>query len=182
MKNIFSLFFESNNSFSGEEKDEKTILLIRRHPFFVITHLILFVFLILIPIVLVSVFSVFIYKNNLFGLFLLVSGLWYLFLWTGIFYTLTMYTLDVWIVTDRRIIDSEQHGFFNRTVAELHLARIQDISVETNGFIQTIFKFGNLSVQTAGAEEKFKFFQIPNPNEVKDKIMKLTAGCSIAHL
>ncbi|KKQ77632.1 MAG: hypothetical protein UT00_C0008G0004 [Parcubacteria group bacterium GW2011_GWA1_38_7] len=86
-----------------------------------------------------------------------------------------MYTLDVWIVTNRRIIDSAQHGFFNRTISELHLTRIQDISVETRGFVQTILHFGDLQVQTAGTEEKFKFHQIPHPEKVKDEIMKLVS-------
>ncbi len=86
-----------------------------------------------------------------------------------------MYALDVWIVTDRRIIDSTQHGFFNRTISELHLSRVQDISTQTKGIIPTFLKFGDLQVQTAGTEEKFKFFQIPNPGKVKDTIMKLTA-------
>lgn len=82
-----------------------------------------------------------------------------------------MYMLDVWIVTDRRIIDSTQHGFFNRTVSELHLTRVQDISVHTVGVIPTLLHFGDLQVQTAGTEEKFNFLQIPNPLAVKDAIM-----------
>jgi len=85
-----------------------------------------------------------------------------------------MYTLDVWIVTDRRIIDSTQHGFFNRVVSELHLSRIQDISVSTRGVIQTFLKFGDLQVQTAGTDEKFKFQQIPHPEKVKDVIRKIS--------
>lgn len=84
-----------------------------------------------------------------------------------------MYILDVWIVTNQRIIDSTQRGFFNRVVSELHVSRIQDVSVSTSGLIQTMFKFGDLQVQTAGTEEKFKFIQIPNPEDVKDEIAKL---------
>ena len=93
-----------------------------------------------------------------------------------------MYTLDVWIVTNHRIVDSTQNGFFNRTVSELHLARIQDISVQTKGVIQTFFKFGDLQVQTAGTEERFNFSQIPNPGQVKDEIMKLASARSPTHL
>lgn len=84
-----------------------------------------------------------------------------------------MYTLDAWIITDRRIIDSTQHGFFNRTVSELRLSRIQDMSVQTQGVIQTLLHFGDLQIQTAGTEEKFKLFQIPNPERVKDTIAKM---------
>ena len=85
-----------------------------------------------------------------------------------------MYTLDVWIVTNHRIIDTTQHGFFNRTVSELHKSRIQDIYVNTEGTIQTLLNYGDLYIQTAGTEERFKFLQIPNPVKVKDEIMRMT--------
>lgn len=175
MKNIFSIFTRSNNSFEGEANNEKTVLVLRRHPFFIILRLLFFIFLILLPEILVALFYGFLATNNLFDIFLFVSSVWYLFIWSAAFYSLTMYTLDIWIVTNRRIIDSKQHGFFNRTVSELHLSRIQDISVETKGIIQTFFRFGDLLVQTAGAEEKFKFLQIPHPVRVKDEIMKLAS-------
>jgi uncharacterized membrane protein YdbT with pleckstrin-like domain len=181
MKSIFSIFKESSNHFEGEENGEKVILLVRRHPFFIIIRLIFFVFLVLIPIAIGIVFSTFLYLNNLLGLFLFVVSLWYLFIWSAVFYALTMYTLDVWIVTDRRIVDSLQHGFFNRTISELHLSRIQDISVQTEGVIQTFLKFGDLQVQTASAEEKFFFSQIPHPEKVKDEIMKVASAHSPSH-
>lgn len=179
---IFSIFKESNNSFEGEENDEKVVLLVRRHPFFIIIRLIFFVLLVLLPIAVGMEFYSFLSSHSLFALFLFVSSIWYLFIWSSVFYSLTMYTLDVWIVTDRRIIDSTQNGFFNRTISELHIARIQDISVQTKGVIQTFFKFGDLQVQTAGAEEKFRFSQIPNPTKVKDEIMRLVSSHQSSHL
>jgi len=178
IKSLFSIFMQSSNSFEGEENGEKTILLLRRHPFFILIRLAFFIFLALIPIVLYIVFSHVFSSHNLLDVFFFLCGLWYIFIWSGIFYSLTMYTLDVWIVTDRRIIDSTQRGFFNRTVSELHISRIQDISVQTVGIIQTFFKFGDLQIQTAGAEERFKFSQIPHPERVKDEIMGLAEASS----
>jgi len=178
MKSLFSIFVDSSNSFEGEENGEKVILLIRRHPFFIILRLIFFFILLLVPLTFGIIFFSFLYSNNLSGYFFFLFSVWCLFIWSGVFYSLTMYTLDVWIVTDRRIIDSTQHGFFNRTISELHLSRVQDISVETKGIIQTFLKFGNLQVQTAGTEEKFKFIQIPNPEKVKDEVMRLVSVSS----
>lgn len=173
IKSLLSIFKESANSFEGEDSNEKVILLIRRHPFFILVRLFLFAILFLVPMALGTMYSPQLYSNDLLGVFLFLCSVWYLIIWSGMFYSLTMYTLDVWIVTNRRIIDSKQHGFFNRTVSELHVSRIQDISVQTTGLIQTLLKFGDLQVQTAGTEERFKFFQIPNPEKVKDEIMKL---------
>lgn len=182
MKTFLSIFTESSNHFEGEEDGEKVVLLIRRHPFFILLRLFFFFILVLIPIAIISTFSSFIYSHHIFNFFLFASSVWYLFIWSGIFYALTMYTLDVWIVTNHRIIDSTQHGFFDRRVSELHLTRIQDISVQTQGVIQTVLHFGDLQVQTAGAEEKFKFSQIPNPVKVKDEIMRLASASPVTHL
>lgn len=172
MKYLFSIFKDTHNSFEGKESDETVLLLIRRHPFFIILQLILFLILFLLPLILGIMFSPFLLSKNLMGVYLLFYSLWCLVLWQTMFYLITMYALDVWIVTDKRIIDSTQHGFFNRSISELHHARIQDISVKTDGLFQTFFKFGDLEVQTAGTENKFKFSQIPNPNEVKNQIMR----------
>lgn len=176
MKSILSIFIESTNSFDGQENGEKVILLLRRHPFVIIISLIFFLFLILIPIVVGILFFSFLYSNSFLTLFFFLSSIWYLILWSTIFFSLTMYTLDVWIVTDRRIIDSTQHGFFNRIISELHISRIQDMTVSTQGVIQTFLKFGDLQIQSAGSEEKFKFIQIPNPGKVKDEIAKLVSS------
>ena len=84
-----------------------------------------------------------------------------------------MYLLDVWIVTNERIVDSTQQGFFHRTISELHIHRIQDISVSIKGIIRTFFHFGDLQIQTAGEEERFNFSEIASPDVVKDKIMQI---------
>ena len=170
---IFKIFNETANSFEGQESGEEVMMLLRKHPIIIIFKLIGLFIAYFIPIIFALAFIDFILQYNLFTILLFIISIWTLFIWIIFFYSFTMYTLDVWIVTDRRIIDSTQHGFFNRKVSELHLSRIQDISVNTEGFIQTVFKFGDLHIQTAGTEERFKFLQIPRPNVVKDEMMKV---------
>ena len=87
--------------------------------------------------------------------------------WMGLFYALTMYLLDTWIITDHRILDNEQHGFFSRTLSEMNLSKIQDMSVRISGLIPTFLDYGDLEIQTAGTEPKFIFKQIPHPNQVR---------------
>lgn len=87
-----------------------------------------------------------------------------------------LYLLDTWIVTNERILDVNQKSFFFRTVSELNLSKVQDISVKTSGLIQTIFDFGDVEIETAGAAlDKFRFRQVAHPNMVKDRIMKLVS-------
>ena len=80
--------------------------------------------------------------------------------------------LNVWIVTDHRIIDSEQLGLFNRTVAELNIVKVQDVEVKVEGLIATFFNFGNVEIQTAGEDKNFLFKNVPNPIGVKDMIIR----------
>lgn len=175
LKSFFSIFTESTNAFEGIEKDEKVLLLIREHFLVIILKLLYLVPLACIPLLVGFFFSATLLEYQLFSLFLFLSSIYYLFLWQSLFYSLTMYTLDVWIVTDKRIIDSIQHGFFRRIVSELHLDRVQDTSVNTTGLFQTIFKFGDVEVQTAGRENWFKFEKVPHPEKVKDAIMQAVA-------
>src|SRR3989338_9807531 len=130
MKSPFAIFKESANSFSEQEAGEKVVLLLRRHPIVIILRLIVFAFLAAIPFIVGAAFYSFLNSHGFMLLFFFLASLWYLILWQAVFYAITMYALDVWIVTNHRIIDSTQHGFFNRTTSELHLSRVQDISVQ----------------------------------------------------
>ena len=171
MKSLFSIFTETSNTFAGKEIGENVLLLVRRHPFFIMLQISFFTSAFILPALIGFAFYSYILSYNLVGVVLFAYSLWCMLLWQLLFYSLTMYALDVWIITDRRIIDSTQRGFFDRSVSELHFERIQDISVVTSGFFQTFFNFGDLEIQTAGTESKFKFLQIPNPAEVKNQIM-----------
>lgn len=83
------------------------------------------------------------------------------------------YYLDTWIVTNRRIVDIEQRGLFKRVVSQLHLARVQDATSDITGIIHTLFDFGNVYIQSAGTRGRFQFTQVPRPNEIKQRIIKL---------
>lgn len=176
IKSLFSIFKESANSFEGQKEGEEILLLLRRHLFTIYVRIGFYIFLALVPIVLWFVFGSLISEHSASTLFFFVSSIWYAGLWLALFHSLTMYTLDTVLVTNRRIIDSDQHGLFNREVSELTGSRIQDISSHTNGMIETFLQFGDVMVQTAGSEKQFIFKQIPNPERVKDIIMQMTAS------
>ena len=163
---MFSFLTQTEHTFEGKKSYETVMLLLHRHWFVLAIQIVVFVLIGLLPICL------FFLPSSLATYSLLIAAVFYLFWWYGLFYAITMYLLDIWIVTDHRVIDSEQHGFFRRTVAELHLSKIQDISVEIHGIIPTFLDYGDLEVQTAGTSEKFFFKQIPHPNRVKDIIME----------
>ena len=173
IKKIFHIFQDSSGSFEGQEENEQVVLLLRRHHFIILMRIGTFLIASLAPLVIILIFGSVISHNNLWALFWLLSGLWWLFFWLAIFYALTMYSLNVIIITNHRIVDNDQYGLFNRKVSELHLSRIQDVSVHTHGFIETFLRFGDIVVQTAGTESQFTFYQMPNPENTKDVITRL---------
>lgn len=172
MTNLFAIFHESKESFEGQEPGEEVLLILRRHSFVIIVPLV-FIFLIsLMPVVAWTLLFGEIIQRSWETLFFFFSTLWFLISWLLAFYILTIYSLNTVIITKKRIIENEQHGFFRRKVSELHMFRIQDVSVRTQGLFETLLSFGNISVQTAAAEKEFIFCQIPHPEKVKDAIMQ----------
>jgi hypothetical protein len=82
--------------------------------------------------------------------------------------------LDVWIVTNDRIIDMEQFGLFSRTISELDLFQIQDVTTEITGFIATMFNYGDVTVQTASNNSSIVFRKVPNPNMIRRRLIELS--------
>jgi len=105
-------------------------------------------------------------------LLLFISALWAMLIWMKFAAVWTDYYLDIWIVTNQRIVDVEQLGFFHREISTLHTERIQDVTIKIRGFIATILGFGDIHVQTAGESREFIIRGIPDPQHVKEIILK----------
>lgn len=58
--------------------------------------------------------------------------------------------LDLYIVTNNRVIWVEQISWMNRTTREYNLGQVQEVSSKTKGILANIFNYGTLSIQTAG--------------------------------
>ncbi len=176
IRKLLSLFTETHLHFNEQEAGETVVLLLRPHRF-TILYPVSFIFLLgLIPILIMVGFKETLETMGLITLFWFLTSLYYMWLWLSLFYCLTIYSLNVVIVTDRRIIENEQFGFFKRKISELHTYRVQDISVKITGMVETLLNFGDIHVQTAGSEREFTFKQIANPEEVKDRIMQVVTA------
>lgn len=107
-----------------------------------------------------------------FHLLLLFAVIWWWGIWTSTFIAFSNYYLDVLVVTDERVLHIDQHGPFSRTVSELRLSRIQDVSIEQHGLLPTLIHFGDIHIQTAGEAPNFRFTSVPYPTNVKEVIMQ----------
>jgi len=169
------------NQLPGEE----VLYIIRRDLFILFKRVLFFILLIILPLVffylLLITKSVFILGDVSHALVVLGTSAYYLFIWLFFFFSFIDYYLDVWIITNERIIDIQQRGFFSRVIAEQKLFRIQDVTSEVNGLIPTMFRYGDCHIQTAGAKQRFLFHEVPNPDKIRDNIIKLAEMNKIKH-
>lgn len=164
--------------FPGMHTDEQILMLQRKHWSVLVHKLFRYVVLLVIPLLIFAVLAWFgvvltIDTQNLSGVLLVLgASLYTLLLWMLFFHDWLDHYLDALIVTSERVVRIEQKGLFNRTVADLTLDRIQDVTVETKGFVQTFLRYGSLHLQSAGERERFVFPDIPDPEMVKAEILK----------
>lgn len=160
------------------QKDyEKIIYHLRRHPIIFLKDFMLFLGLAILP----FAFYLFIansfagiLENNLAQLVLVILGSIYYFSIILILFTQFVdYYLDNWIVTNDRILNIEQHALFGRTMSELDLYNIQDVTSEIKGILPTLFNYGEVHVQTAGEKTRFIFEHVSNPHEIRDRLLDL---------
>jgi len=162
------------------EEDEDIIIQTRRHWFVLVSQLFGMVLALVVPPILwifVDIKSINALENvdlSLAGpIFIYLYGLWFMFIWVGIFSVWTNYYLDILTLTDRRVIVINQKGFFRRNVASFRLERMQDMHIEINGFLATMLDFGNIDIETAGeSDEAFEATGLPKPRELKAAILK----------
>ncbi|MDO8425860.1 MAG: PH domain-containing protein [bacterium] len=103
----------------------------------------------------------------------LAFGAYELSMWLVFFTMFLDYELDLWVVTNDRLVSMEQHGLFARTVAELDIWRVQDVTTDVRGVFPTFLNYGNVYVQSAGATARFALEDVPNPDAVRKFILEM---------
>ena len=157
--------------------DEKLIKLYRRHP------ITLFGLYMGVAITFIIPLSAYLFIRGMLGdffeteagltLFVLFVSVFLLFALLFMFQQFLDHWLDVWILTNRRIINIEQTGLFTRVRAEVRLYRVQDVTSEIKGVMRHMFNYGMVFTQTAGERMRFTFEDIPEPKEASKLILQL---------
>lgn len=161
--------------FPSQKSQEKVFLLIRRHWFTYVGFLMMAI-IISVPILVLIVASINnpeLYSGPLGNILLLALSLYLLIALAVMLYGFIDYYLDVYILTNERIVSIAQNGFFKRNISELHLHQIQDVSAKVEGVFPTFIHYGDIFIQTAGERENFIFKSIPNPYRVSKLIVDL---------
>jgi uncharacterized membrane protein YdbT with pleckstrin-like domain len=167
-----------DNRIPGQLPGEKIIKVIRRTLFVMLKKILLFIILGgLPPVVIYFLHSDFFLNITAdiiaYPIFIIVASCYYFFLLVFFFFSFIDYYLDTWVITNERIIDMKQNGFFARTVAEQRLDRMQDVTSEVKGVFPTLLGFGDVYVQTAAEKQRFVFEEVPHPERIRDTLVRL---------
>jgi hypothetical protein len=165
------------------EESEEVLKIVRKHWFVIVAELFGVFLMLLAPFIIFLVYLIIPTESLPFiphpeeHIPLIAYGIiiWLLFaIMTG-FMIWTHYYLDLWIITDRRIIVVDQIQFFNRKVSSFRLERLQDLRMSIDGILATFLNFGTIRAQTAGmGENSFKTTGLPDPRKLQSIIQKAT--------
>lgn len=157
------------------DENEKLIAVFRKHIFYFITEILGIVLIAVLPLFIFPFLKMFLAFDSMQSgyFFFLIYFMFLTILWNVVFILWTDYYLDMWILTDKRLIDVEQKGLFSREVSSLRLENIQDLKLEVSGFISTFVGMGSVHVQTAASEKEFIIHNAKNPEEVKKLILAM---------
>jgi hypothetical protein len=161
------------------EPDEHVVIEARKHWFLFVAELLPYAILLIIPFVIpkllliappLAKYAVFFEYTT--PLARATLGIWLLVIWTSAWGNFTRHYLNAWILTNQRIVDIKQHGYFKREVSSLFLTRIQDVTTDVEGVLPSLLGIGDITVQSAGAVDEFHMYSIPRPEQMRDIILK----------
>ncbi|MDB4939723.1 MAG: hypothetical protein JWO40_148 [Candidatus Doudnabacteria bacterium] len=162
--------------FPGQQDDEEIVLVIRQHWFYLSAKIllwlvfvaILFVFDYFTPMYIPSLF-----QGGALPYVNLMKNIYLMFLILGLFMIWIIHYLNVWIITNKRVVCVFQKGIFEQRISELTFPNVEDISSDTNGIFGTFMSYGNVEVETAGEKENFVFENVPKPKDIERLIFNL---------
>jgi uncharacterized membrane protein YdbT with pleckstrin-like domain len=155
---------KTNKEFPGQHDDEHVVLVFRQHPVVMRRELIFGMLAILLGIGPALLFPLSNWPFEFFGIVVLLVILYWFYHWVGWFYS-------VYIVTDQRLIDIRQRGFFNRKVSEVGFDKVQSVNYHIKGMQAALLKFGDITLQTYTGDWVLK--SIYHPEEVHAQMMKV---------
>ena len=149
------------SDFDGQRDGEELLFVFRRH----IIAMRKGFYLLLVPFALTSIPPL-IWQDKL-ELFLLpLAGLGVGLLLFSYHFLMWYYTY--YIVTNQRIRQITQKGFFGKDVVELKLSKIQNISYNIPGFSGEVFKFGTIIIQTFVGD--LVIHNVEHPDRIYNKL------------
>ena len=150
--------------FADQFDDEEVLFVFRKHPVVMRKGFILAMLAILVG-TLPSLFNP-TYATYLIGLAcgLVLGALVMLPSWITWFFS-------VFIITDQRLIQITQKGFFHKSVIDMRLSQIQMVNYEVAGLQQTLLGFGTIVMQTYVGD--LVIHEVHHPAAIQKRLLQI---------
>jgi signal transduction histidine kinase len=158
--------------FEDQFDNEEVLFVFRKHPVVMRKGLIISSFAVLVGPV-YTLAMTYIQPNNppsLNFFFLSILGS---FVLAAIIFTPSWMSwhFSVFIVTDQRLIQITQKGFFNRSVVDMSLRQIQMVNYEVAGLSETLLGFGTIMMQTLVGD--LVIHDVHHPAKTQKKLLEI---------
>lgn len=90
-----------------------------------------------------------------------------------------MWSRTVFVITDGRVVDQEQKGFFFRVVTEARYDQIDEVSYHVKGLLPTLCGWGTVRLELHGASADIVVPHVSHPARITDVLNDLR---STSHL
>jgi len=162
--------------FETQEEQETVILFLRQHVIVNVPWIAIAILLALAPTVVFPIFfnlmdaSLHVPIN-----YIIVATIWwYLATFGFILAKFLGWFINIYIVTNQRVVDIDFYYLLYKHFGEAELTKIQDISYTAGGIFAAIFNYGDVTIETAGEAPNLIFEKIPHPEQVVETIRELT--------
>lgn len=156
--------------FETQEREERIVLLLRRHwitnlPWIFSVILLIFapLFFRFLPILEPLPFR---YQA------ITIIG-WYLLTLAFVLENFLSWYFNVDVITDERIVDIDFYSLIYKEISHCKIDQIQDVTFKMGGIVRTLFNYGDVLIQTAAEVPVFDFESVPKPALVVQKLNEL---------
>jgi hypothetical protein len=151
------------------QASERVLMLCRRHWTFLWPRTLIYVLAAVLPPALIAwaMAATDTYDGIAARIFWALSALWILYWGARALLNWYQYHHDIWVITNQRLVDSIKRTPFNHRIATADLVNVQDIMVERNGILPTMFNYGDIVCQTAAEGQDFRLSGVPRPHETQ---------------
>ncbi len=157
--------------FETQEGDEQVILILRQAFVTNFGWIGIGVLMMFAPwlIGLLDVFPVWISNDYL----VFVAWFWELFVLGYMVESYLRWYYNIYILTDRRVVDIDFPNLLLREMSDADLDKIQDVTTRSAGLMAAFFHYGDILVQTAAEITVFEFESVERPEKVSSVIRLL---------
>ncbi|KKQ27414.1 MAG: hypothetical protein US42_C0009G0004 [Candidatus Magasanikbacteria bacterium GW2011_GWC2_37_14] len=149
------------------KKDEKIVNVVRRYGLTFFWEFIVVLFLFVVP----FFFMFWLFRHSWWGI-----GIFSASLLLGLIILIKIIFLwkkNVLILTTHRLVDFDRRGFFEQIISDIPYDQIEDVHGKVKGIAQTIFKYGNVNIQTGEGQVLVTVDRVKNPVFLGQQINRL---------